>query len=129
MCKGGSQRSVASHGNSADRTGTADLIDAVFVFDQRNKFPKQEIAVAHGAIRRIDVKRTSAFRSGDEKFSYLVLLAKIIQHRPSTAVEERALVVSQAVQKIKHRIFLDRLPRLGRVIAGREINAIMNGRL
>ncbi len=87
---------------------------------------QEKIAVADGAVGRVDVKTSSAFRSDDKKIAELLLLAKIVEHCPSAAVEKRFLVIAQAVEKIEHRIVLWRVLFCAGVVAGRKVDAVMD---
>jgi len=55
-----------------------------------------------------------------------MLAEKVVQQSKATAVKQRALVVAEPVQKIEHRILLNRLLMPARVIAGREIDAVVH---
>ncbi len=55
-----------------------------------------------------------------------MLLTKIVEQRPSAAVEERLLVIAEAVQEIEHRILLCRILVRAGVVAGGKIDAVMD---
>src|ERR1700693_438078 len=126
MCKSKSKRAITPHGDAADRPIIPALADPVFCFDHRYEFLQKEIAVADRAINGIDVERLPAFRRNDEKFSHLVLLAKIIEQRPPAAVKKCSLVVAQAVQEVQHGIGLCGTPGCAGVIAGRKVDAVVD---
>jgi hypothetical protein len=87
---------------------------------------QKEITVAHRTVSRINVERSSAFGRDDEKFSHLVLAAKIVEHRPSPAIEKCSLVIAETVQKIQHGICLrGMLSRTG-IVAGGKVDAVVN---
>src|ERR1700693_5688559 len=126
MSESETQRAITSHGDAADRSIIPALADAVFRFDRRDEFLQEELAVAHRAVRGIDVERSPAFRRDDKKFSHLVLPAKIVKQCPPAAVKEGPLVVAEAVEEIQHGIFL--FGPLGRacVVAGWKVDAVVN---
>ncbi len=126
MAEGEAQRTVSAHGDSSDRSIAAAFADAVFLFDERDKLLQKKIAVANGAVGGVDVKTFSAFRSDDEKITELMLLAKVVEHCPSTAVEKRFLVIAQAVEKIEDRIVLWRALFCAGVVASRKVDAVMD---
>ena len=72
----------------------APCSNAIFAFNVRQKLLQEEIAVSYCPIRGVDVKAAPAFRRNNQKIAHLVLLAHIIQQRPSAAVEQRLLVVA-----------------------------------
>src|ERR1700741_4777124 len=104
MREGEPQRAIPAHRDPADSAIGVAFADAILRFDKRNKLLQEKITVPYFAVGRVDVKSSTAFRSGDQEFSDLVLLAKVVEQRPSTAIEQRALVIPQAMQKIKHRV-------------------------
>ena len=126
MAKGETQRTVSAHGNSSDGSMAAAFTDAVFLFDKWDELLQEKIAVANGTVGGVDVKTSSAFRSYDKKIAELMLLAEVVEHRPSTAVEKRFLVIAQAVEKIEHRIVLWRVLFCAGVVAGRKVDAVMD---
>ena len=100
--------------------------NAVFALDVRHEFLQKEIAVAYRAVGRVDVEAAPALRRDDQKIAHLVLVAQIVEQRPAAAVEKCLLVVAQAVQKIEHRISLRRMLRRARVVAGGQVDAVMD---
>ncbi len=126
VTEGEAQRAVTAHGNPCDRMVGAALLDTIFRFDPRNKFLQKEIAITNGAIGRIDVKATFPFRRDDKEIAQLMLLAKIVEQRPTPAIEKCLLVVSQTVQKVKHGILLLRTPGCARIVACRKIDTVVN---
>lgn len=117
---------VATHRNAADRSILTTTTDPVSVFNRGNELLQKEIAVAHRSIRGIDIETASAFRSNDQKIADLMLLAKVIEQRPSATIEEGLLVVAEAVKKVKHGIALRRLLGCACVITGGQIDAVVN---
>src|ERR1700721_1715631 len=126
MGEGDPQCSIAAHGNAADRAARAPRKNAVGTFDVRHELLQKKIAVAHRAIRRVDVKASSAFRRNDEKISQLVLVTQIVEQGPSATVEQRLLVVAEAVQKIKHRIALRRISRRAGIVSRWQVDTVVN---
>lgn len=55
-----------------------------------------------------------------------MVLAEIVEHRPAAAVEERFLVVAQAVQEIEYWIVLGRVLLCAGVVAGWKVDAVMD---
>jgi hypothetical protein len=94
MAEGEAQCAVSAHGDSGDCSMAAAFADSVFLFDERDKLLEKKIAVANGAIRGVDVEAFSAFGSDDKKIAQLMLLAEIVEHRPTAAVEKRFLVIA-----------------------------------
>src|SRR5580700_1419433 len=126
MSEGEPQRTIATHGDAADRPIVPALADPIFRFDERDEFVQEEITVAHRPISRINVERSPAFGRDDEKFSHLVLAAKIVEHRPSPAVKKSALVITEAVQKIQYGICLRGMLSSTGVVAGGKVDAVVN---
>ena len=126
MAEGEAQRTVSAHGDSSDRSIAAALADAVFLFDERDKFLQKKIAVANGAVGGVDVKTPPAFRSDDEKITDLLLLAKVVEHCPCAAVEKRLLVIAQAVEKIEDRIVSWRALFCAGVVASRKVDTVVD---
>src|ERR1700719_443403 len=120
------QCAIASHGDSADRASRAAGANPVFTFDVGQELLQKKIVVAHGSVRRIDVKAAAAFGCGDEKIAHLVLLAQILEQRPAATVEEGLLVIAQTVQEIEHRIALWRILLRGGIVVCRYVDAIMH---
>src|SRR5208282_2831712 len=129
MSKGQPQGSVAAHRNTADRASLTARPDAVLALDVRDELLQKEIAVAHRAVGRIDVKTAPALGRGDKKITHLVLIAQIVEQSPSATVKQRLFVVAQAVQKIQHGISSRRSLCRTRVVARRQINAIVDAPL
>src|SRR5580658_3580745 len=111
------QRSVAAHGNSADGAACAAGSYPVLAFDVRQKLLQEKVAVAYRTVGRVDVETAPALRRDDEKVAHLVLFAEVVEQGPAAAVEERLLVVAQAVQEVQHRIALNRTLRRARIVA------------
>ena len=126
MAEGETQGTVSAHGDSGDRSIAAAFADAVFLFDEWDELLQEKIAVADGTVGGVDVKTFSAFGSDDKKIAELMLLAEIVEHRPSTAVEKRFLVVAQAVKEVEHGIMLWRVLFCFGVVAGRKVDAVMD---
>src|SRR5712692_3749450 len=120
------QRAVASHGDAADGATASPSVDTVFGFDERDELLQKKIAVAGCAVGGIDVEGASAFRSDNQKLSYLVLLPKIIKQRPSAAVKQRALIVAEAVQEIEDWVCLGRMLGCTGVVAGGKVDAVVD---
>ena len=118
------QGPVAAHGNSADGAARAAGPDPVFAFNVRQEFLQKKVVVAYRALGGVDVEAAPALRRDDEKVAHLVLVAQIVEQRPSTAIEECLLVVAQAVQKIEHRITRWGMLRRARIVARGHVDAI-----
>src|SRR5271165_939281 len=129
MCKREPERAVASHRNSTDGTTRLSGLNAVLALDVRDELLQKKIVVANRAVGRVDVEAATAFRRDDQKVAHLVLAAKIVEQSPAPAVEQSLLVIAEAVQKIKHRIAPLVMLRPARVIACRQIDAVMNNLL
>src|SRR5579872_848214 len=126
MAERKTQRSISAHRDSRNATIGATLGNAVFRFDKRNKFLQEEIAVTHASVGGIDVERSPALWSGDQKFADFMLPTKIVYHSPSATVEECLLVVAEAMQKVENRIMLGRLFAGTGVIASGDVNAVVH---
>ena len=126
MAEGETQRTVSPHRDSGDRSIVAAFADAVFPFDERDKLLQKKIAVTNRTVSGVDVETFSAFGSNNEKIAEFMLLAKIVEHRPAAAVEERFLVIAQAVEEIEHWIVLGRFVVCARIVAGWKVDAVMD---
>src|SRR5580704_3821396 len=126
MAEGETQRSVPPHGNTADRPITSALGNAVFLFDQRDELLKKEVAITDGTVCGVDIETASALRSNDEKIPKLMFLAKVVEQRPAAAVEKRFLIVAKAVKEIEHGIVIWNSLGCTGVIAGWQVDAVMN---
>src|SRR6266516_4018894 len=60
------------------------------------------------------------------QIAHLVLLAQIIQQCPAAAVEQRLLVIAQAMQKIQNGVTLRWMLRPALIVTGGNKNAIAN---
>ena len=58
-----------------------------------------------------------------------MLVAQIVEQGPAATVEERLLVVAQAVQEIKHRIATWRMLGGARIVTSRQIDAVADNLL
>src|SRR5208282_1233988 len=126
MAEGEAKRTIAAHGDAADRSIPAAAADAVFALNRGDELLQKEIAVANRTIGGVDVETSSAFWSNDEKIANLMFLPEIIQQRPSSAVEEGLLVVAEPVKKIEDWVALRGSFLSARIIAGRQVNAVMD---
>ncbi len=126
MAEGETQRTESAHGDSGDCSIAAAFADAVFLFDKWDELLQEKIAVAYGAVGRVDVKAPSTFGGDDKKIAELMLLAEIVEHRPSTTVEKCFLVVAQAVEEVEHGIVLWRVLFCFGVVAGGKVDAVMD---
>src|SRR5437763_12926649 len=126
MGKSETQRAIASHGDAADGAAAPAFTNTVVRLDVRDEFLQKEITVTHRAVGGIDVERAPAFGRDDEELSYLLLLSKIIEHCPSAAVEQCALVIPEPVQEIKHGIGLNRMFSRACAVTGGKVDAIVN---
>src|SRR5690348_11538069 len=113
------QRAVSTHGDSANGPARTPRSNAILAFNLWHELLQKEVTVAHGAVRRVYVKAAPALRGDDEKIAHLALPAEIVEQRPPTTVEERLLIVTEAMQKIEHRISARRMLRRARVVARR----------
>src|SRR5579862_1686703 len=127
MGEGKTQSAITTHRDAADGTAGTPWPDAILPFDVWKKFLEEKIAVADGAIRRIDVETATGLGSNDQEIAQPVLLAKIIEQRPTAALEQGLLVIAQPVQKIKHWITLRKLGCI--VVSRRKINTIADNAL
>src|SRR5215471_21071442 len=126
MSKCKSQCAVASHRNPADGAVGTSTAEVVFALDLRHELLQEEIAVAHGFIRGIDVEASPALGRHDQKVAHLALVTQIIQQSPAATVEQSLLVVAQSMQKIQNRITPRRVFLGPCVVARRNVNAISN---
>src|SRR4029077_17985498 len=72
-------------------------------------------------------KRVPPIRRHNLELAHLVLSAQVLQFGPLSLQGDRLLISSKSMQQVQHWIFFGFCVRGG--IAGRQINAISNGRL
>src|SRR5579864_6028230 len=115
------QGSVSAHGNPADSPPDTAGANAVPAFDVGHELLQQEIAVANGAVRRIDVEASSAFWSDDQEISHLVLAAQIVEKCPASTVKQSLFVIAKSMQEIEDRISACWFLGTCRVVAPRQV--------
>jgi hypothetical protein len=90
----------------------------------RHELLKEEIAVAKLIAGRVDVETALALRRCDQKVSDFMLAPQVLYYAPSPRAEQRLLVLSQAVEEVKHRVAL--LRGILGVIVRRQLHTVMN---
>ena len=98
--------------------------DAIFALDVRHELLKKEITVAKLVAWRVDIETALAFRRHHQKVCDLVLAPQVLDYAPSPGAEQCLLVLSQAVEEVKHRV----APLRGilGVIVRRQLHTVMN---
>ena len=88
---------------------------------------EKEIVVAVRVVRRIDVETSVSVGRNNQKVDDLMLTAQVFDQTPSTGAEERLLVLTKAMKKVKHRI-VPLLRVIGVIVSG-QLHTVMNGLL
>lgn len=120
MTEGEMQGAVAAHGNARDRAIGAAWARSITAFDEREEFAQKEVLVTEFAVARVDVKAGCARGSGNEEFLEAAFFAEILDEVPAAGVEERLLVVAEAVEEIENR----EVARFVGIKAGRQKDTI-----
>ena len=74
--------------------------------DEWQEFGNQEIAVAIMAIGGVDKETPASLRRNHEEVPDFMFTLEVFDQSPSAAAHERLLVLSQAMQEVKHWILL-----------------------
>src|SRR5438105_2648414 len=105
MSEGEAKRSIPAHRQAGDSARLAHTNHAELRFDLRNKFRKEEVAVAISAIGGVDEECAPAFSRDDYKLANRMVLAQVLDQPPASSEHQRLLILTEAVQKIKNWIF------------------------
>src|SRR5580700_1102548 len=100
------QRSVASHGNTGNRSCLTLPPNAIVGFNVGDEFLQEEIAVSDFPVGGVYVEAGLRLRCDDQEITDLVLLTQVFDQVPSRGFEQGLFILTEAVQEIEHRVTL-----------------------
>src|ERR1700689_59783 len=122
IAKRKTQRTVATHGNTADTAVLALGANAIVTLDIGNEFADEKILVSHFSVAGVDVETSASVGCDNQELANFVLGPKIDHKVHSALINQKLRVGAEPVKEIQYGI-----PLLFRIITGGKNHAVRYG--